>query len=43
MFVTKAGALTTTELPLSGMIGIDTTNSKIYVNVAGTVKSVTVA
>lgn len=43
IFVQKAGALTTTELPYSGMIGVDTTNSKLYVNVAGTVKSVTVA
>lgn len=40
---TKAGALTTTDLPYSGMIGVDTTNSRLYVNVAGTVKSVVVA
>lgn len=33
--VIKAGALTTTDLPFQGMIGIDTTNHRIYVNETG--------
>lgn len=33
--VIKAGALTTTDLPWQGMIGIDTTNHRIYINETG--------
>lgn len=43
IFPTKAGALTTVDLPYSGMVGIDTANSRLYVNVAGTVRSVVLA